>query len=108
MIKVDPGAQKTDAFQECRNLLLSKKAHADAIPGLEIQADDVRCTHAAAIAQLDKEQLYYLKAHGLPQGPAQRLIIDGFLQELVARLAEGKIRDIAADALERRLAELLA
>jgi Fe-S cluster assembly protein SufD len=56
-----PGAQKTDAFQECRNLLLSKKAHADAIPGLEIQADDVRCTHAAAIAQLDRDQLYYLR-----------------------------------------------
>jgi Fe-S cluster assembly protein SufD len=108
MIKVDPGAQKTDAFQECRNLLLSKKAHADAIPGLEIQADDVRCTHAAAVAQLDKDQLYYLRAHGLPKPAAQRLIIDGFLQELVARLAEGQIREIAAGALEARLAELLA
>jgi len=108
MIAVDPGAQKTDAFQECRNLLLSKKAHADAIPGLEIQADDVRCTHAAAIAQLDKDQLYYLRSHGLPKQAAQRLIIDGFLQELVARLAEGKIREITAGALERRLAELLA
>jgi Fe-S cluster assembly protein SufD len=107
MIKVDPGAQKTDAFQECRNLLLSKRAHADAIPGLEIQADDVRCTHAAAIAQLDKEQLYYLRSHGLPAGDAQRLIIDGFLQELVARLVEGPVREIAAGALERRLAELL-
>ena len=108
MIKVDPGAQKTDAFQECRNLLLSKKAHADAIPGLEIQADDVRCTHAAAIAQLDKDQLYYLRSHGLPKPAAQRLIIDGFLQELVSRLAEGKIREITGDALERRLAELLS
>jgi Fe-S cluster assembly protein SufD len=108
MIQVDPGAQKTDAFQECRNLLLSKKAHADAIPGLEIQADDVRCTHAAAIAQLDKEQLYYLKAHGLPETVSQRLIIDGFLQELVGRLAEGQIREIAGGALEARLANLLA
>ena len=108
MIAVDRGAQKTDAFQECRNLLLSKKAHADAIPGLEIKADDVRCTHAAAIAQLDKDQLYYLRSHGLPKQAAQRLIIDGFLQELVARLAEGKIREITAGALERRLAELLA
>ena len=108
MIKVDPGAQKTDAFQECRNLLLSKKAHADAIPGLEIQADDVRCTHAAAVAQLDKDQLYYLRAHGLSKPTAQRLIIDGFLQELVARLAEGQIREIAGGALEARLAELLA
>jgi Fe-S cluster assembly protein SufD len=107
MIKVDPGAQKTDAFQECRNLLLSKKAHADAIPGLEIQADDVRCTHAAAIAQLDKDQVYYLRSHGLSESAAQRLIIDGFLQELVARLAEGQIREITAGALEARLAELL-
>jgi Fe-S cluster assembly protein SufD len=108
MIQVDPGAQKTDAFQECRNLLLSKKAHADAIPGLEIQADDVRCTHAAAIAQLDKDQLFYLRSRGLPEQTAQRLIIDGFLQELVARLAEGQIREIAGGALEARLAELLA
>ena len=103
MIKVDPGAQKTDAFQVCRNLLLSKKAHADAIPGLEIQADDVRCTHAAAISQLDKEQLYYLRAHGLPQSVSQRLIIDGFLQELVARLPEGRIRELAGGGARRAL-----
>ena len=64
MIRVDPGAQRTDAFQESRNLLLSRDAHADAIPGLEIEADDVRCTHAAAIAQVDPEQLYYLRSHG--------------------------------------------
>jgi Fe-S cluster assembly protein SufD len=107
MIQVDRGAQKTDAFQECRNLLLSKRAHADAIPGLEIQADDVRCTHAAAVAQLDKDQMYYLRSHGLPEPAAQRLIIDGFLQELVARLPEGRIRELAGGALERRLAQLL-
>ena len=65
MIKVDPGAQQTDAFQESRNLLLSTEAHADAIPGLEILADDVRCTHAAAIAQIDREQLFYLTSRGL-------------------------------------------
>ena len=65
MIKVDPGAQQTDAFQESRNLLLSTEAHADAIPGLEILADDVRCTHAAAIAQIDKDQLFYLTSRGL-------------------------------------------
>ena len=69
MIRVDPGAQRTDAFQESRNLLLSTEAHADAIPGLEIEADDVRCTHAAAVAQVDPEQLYYLRAHGLAGAP---------------------------------------
>ena len=107
MIKVDPGAQQTDAFQECRNLLLSKRAHADAIPGLEILANDVRCTHAAAIAQIDKEQLFYLRARGLGEPIAQRLVIEGFMQELVERFEDGPVRDALAGALERRLSRVL-
>jgi Fe-S cluster assembly protein SufD len=107
MIKVDPGAQQTDAFQESRNLLLSPDAHADAIPGLEILADDVRCTHAAAIAQVDKDQLFYLTSRGLDDGLAKRLIIEGFLESLVERLAAGPVRDEVSSALERRLAEIL-
>lgn len=107
MIKVDPGAQQTDAFQECRNLLLSKKAHADAIPGLEILANDVRCTHAAAIAQIDPEQVFYLRSRGLGDGVAKRLVIEGFMAELVERFEEGPIREAMAAALERRLAVLL-
>ncbi len=107
VIKVDPGAQQTDAFQECRNLLLSKRAHADAIPGLEILANDVRCTHAAAIAQIDKEQLFYLRARGLGEPIAQRLVIEGFMQELVERFEEGPIREALAGALERRLSLVL-
>ncbi|MGV1048543.1 MAG: Fe-S cluster assembly protein SufD [Solirubrobacterales bacterium] len=107
MIKVDPGAQQTDAFQESRNLLLSTEAHADAIPGLEILADDVRCTHAAAIAQIDKEQLFYLTSRGLDPAAAKTLIIEGFLESLVERLAEGPVRDEVSAALERRLAEIL-
>ena len=103
MIKVDPGAQQTDAFQECRNLLLSKRAHADAIPGLEILANDVRCTHAAAIAQIDPEQVFYLRARGLPLALATRLVIEGFMAELVERFQEGPLRDALAGALERRL-----
>ena len=107
MIKVDPGAQQTDAFQESRNLLLSTDAHADAIPGLEILADDVRCTHAAAIAQIDKDQLFYLTSRGLDPATAKSLIIEGFLESLVERLAEGPVRDEISAALERRLAEIL-
>jgi Fe-S cluster assembly protein SufD len=107
MIKVDPGAQGTDAFQESRNLLLSTEAHADAIPGLEILADDVRCTHAAAIAQVDKEQLFYLTSRGLDPALAKTVIIEGFLESLVERLAEGPVRDEISAALERRLAEIL-
>ena len=94
-IIVDPGAQKTDAFQESRNLLLSKRAHADAIPGLEIQANDVRCTHAAAVAQLDPEQLFYLRSRGLPLEVAKRLVIEGFLAALVERFEEGPVRERA-------------
>jgi Fe-S cluster assembly protein SufD len=108
MIRVDPGAQQTDAFQESRNLLLSPRAHADAIPGLEIEADDVRCTHAAAIAQVDPEQLFYLRSRGLPQAAAERLVIEGFLAELVERTPAGPTREAFADALETRLAAVLS
>jgi Fe-S cluster assembly protein SufD len=107
MIRVDPGAQKTDAFQESRNLLLSKRAHADAIPGLEIEANDVRCTHAAAIAQIDPEQVFYLMAHGVPRPVATRLVIEGFLQELVERFKQGPVREALAGALQRRLEQIL-
>ncbi|HXV05838.1 MAG TPA: Fe-S cluster assembly protein SufD [Solirubrobacterales bacterium] len=107
MIRVDPGAQGTDAFQESRNLLLSPDAHADAIPGLEIEADDVRCTHAAAIAQIDREQLFYLTSRGLDPAAAKSLIVEGFLESLVERLAEGPVRDEISAALEQRLAEIL-
>jgi Fe-S cluster assembly protein SufD len=106
-IIVDPGAQQTDAFQESRNLLLSKKAHADAIPGLEIQANDVRCTHAAAIAQIDPEQLFYLRSRGLREESAKRLVIEGFLAALVERFEDGPVRAVLGDALERRLGAVL-
>ncbi len=108
MIEVDPGAQRTDAFQESRNLLLSKRAHADAIPGLEILADDVRCTHAAAVAQVDPEQLFYLASHGLPENAAKRLVIEGFLQAILERFAGGALREAIGDALQRRIDLVLA
>ena len=106
-IIVDPGAQKTDAFQESRNLLISKRAHADAIPGLEIQANDVRCTHAAAVAQVDPEQLFYLRSRGLREDVAKQLVIEGFLSALVERFERGPVREVLADVLERRLALIL-
>ncbi len=107
MIRVDPGAQGTDAFQVSRNLLLSPDAHADSIPGLEIEADDVRCTHAAAIAQIDRDQLFYLTSRGLTPAEAKQLIVEGFLESLVERLAEGPVRDEVSSALAARLSEIL-
>lgn len=103
MIKVEPGAQQIDAFQESRNLLLTKTAHADSIPGLEILANDVRCTHAAAIAQIDLEQLFYLRSRGLQLEKAKRLVIEGFLEATVERFEPGFVREAIAGALERRL-----
>ncbi len=108
MIQVDEGAQRTDAFQESRNLLVSRRAHADAIPGLEILANDVRCTHAAAIAQVDPEQLFYLRSHGLGEADAQRLVIEGFLHALVERFEEGPVREAVAAAIDARLQLTLA
>lgn len=107
MIQVDEGAQKTDAFQESRNLILTNKAHADAIPGLEILADDVRCTHAAAIAKIDDEQVFYLRSHGLPLSRAQRLVVEGFLEAVAERFEEGLVRDTVGGAIEQRLAKVL-
>jgi Fe-S cluster assembly protein SufD len=107
MIKVDPGAQQIDAFQESRNLLLTKTAHADSIPGLEILANDVRCTHAAAIAQIDPEQLFYLRSRGLKPESAKRLVIEGFLEAIVERFADGFVREAVAGALRRRLEAVL-
>ncbi|MEA2171586.1 MAG: Fe-S cluster assembly protein SufD, partial [Solirubrobacteraceae bacterium] len=109
MIKVDPGAQQTDGFQDCRNLLLTKKAHADAIPGLEILANDVRCTHAAAVAQIDADQLFYLRSRGLSDASSRRLIIEGFMSELVERFgADSPLRAAVTDAIERRLELILS
>ena len=107
-IIVDPGAQKTDAFQESRNLLISKRAHADAIPGLEIQANDVRCTHAAAVAQVDPEQIFYLRSRGLREEVAKQLVIEGFLAALVERFEPGAVREVLGEALEHRLGLVLS
>ncbi len=88
-------------------MLLSPDAHADAIPGLEILADDVACTHAAAVAQVDKDQLFYLESRGLSEEDSRGLVVEGFLQALVERLGEGPVRDEIAARIEQRLEEIL-
>jgi Fe-S cluster assembly protein SufD len=103
MIKVEKEAQRTNAYQENRNLLLSDKAHADSIPGLEIEANDVRCTHGATIGQVDRDQLFYLMARGLPRGEAERLIVRGFFTDLLSRIELEPVRDALGEALEARI-----
>ena len=103
MIRVEEGAQKTNAYQENRNLLLSKTAHADSIPGLEILANDVRCTHGATLGQVDREQLFYLMTRGLSRAEAERLIVRGFFQDVLDRVELAPVRDALAEALEARI-----
>jgi Fe-S cluster assembly protein SufD len=103
MIRVEEGAQKTNAYQENRNLLLSKSAHADSIPGLEIMANDVRCTHGATLGQVDREQLFYLMSRGLSRAEAERLIVRGFFQDVLDRVELEPVRDALAAALEARI-----
>jgi Fe-S cluster assembly protein SufD len=103
MIRVEQDAQKTNAYQENRNLLLSKSAHADSIPGLEILANDVRCTHGATLGQVDRDQLFYLMARGLTRTEAERLIVRGFFQDVLDRVELEPVRQALGDALEARI-----
>ena len=103
MIKVEKDAQKTNAYQENRNLILSEKAHADSIPGLEIEANDVRCTHGATIGQVDREQLFYLMARGLSRQEAEQLIVRGFFSDVLDRIELEPVRDALGAALEARI-----
>jgi Fe-S cluster assembly protein SufD len=103
MIRVEEGAQKTNAYQENRNLLLSDTAHADSIPGLEIMANDVRCTHGATLGKVDREQLFYLMARGLSRAQAERLIVRGFFQDVLDRIELEPVREALGAALEARI-----
>jgi Fe-S cluster assembly protein SufD len=103
VIRVDKHAQKTDAYQENRNLLLSHDAHADSIPGLEIQANDVRCTHGATIGQIDRLQLFYLMSRGLSRKQAERVIVRGFFQPVLDRIGSDEVRAVLAAELELRM-----
>jgi Fe-S cluster assembly protein SufD len=86
LIRVWPKAQRTDAYQTNRNLLLSKHAQATSLPNLEIQADDVRCSHAATVGHLDDEELFYIMSRGVPRKDAERLVVFGFFGEVLDRL----------------------
>jgi FeS assembly protein SufD len=101
-IRVWPNAQKTNAYQSNRNLLLSKKVRADSLPRLEIEANDLRCTHGATVSPVDDQQVFYLMSRGIPRADAVRLIVEGFFQPSLDRLPE------ALEALRGRLVEAIA
>jgi Fe-S cluster assembly protein SufD len=104
MIYVAPGAQKTDGYQANRNLLLSKQARADSIPGLEILADDVRCTHGATVSQLEEDPIFYLMTRGLSRKDAQRLVVEGFFSSILDRVPLDDVKDRFHQMIEEKLA----
>jgi Fe-S cluster assembly protein SufD len=103
LIQVSEGAQRTDAYQANRNLLLSDQARADSIPGLEILANDVRCTHGATIGHVDPEQMYYLMARGLPRAQAERLIVEGFFAPVLDRIPLEGVREQLRQVIQHKI-----
>jgi Fe-S cluster assembly protein SufD len=103
MIYVAPGAQKTDGYQANRNLVLSSKARADSIPGLEILADDVRCTHGATVGKIDADQVFYLRSRGLPYEDAERLIVEGFFDPIMQRIPFEGVRTRFQEAILQKM-----
>jgi Fe-S cluster assembly protein SufD len=103
IIRVHKGAQQTDAYQTNRNLLLSEDARADSLPNLEIEADDVKCSHGSTVGQLDDEHLFYLMSRGLPREKAERLVVLGFLGEVLSRLPLGGVVEKVTRAIEEKL-----
>jgi Fe-S cluster assembly protein SufD len=105
MIKVDPQAVKTDGYQRNDNLLLSSTARADSIPGLEIQCDDVRCTHGSTTGKVDEELIFYAQSRGLTRKEATRLIVSGFFQQIFDRITIESVREALGQAILRRVRE---
>ncbi|MBW8010521.1 MAG: Fe-S cluster assembly protein SufD [Chloroflexi bacterium] len=103
MIYVAPDAQKTDGYQSNPNLVLSKKARADSIPGLEILADDVRCTHGATVGKIDPNEVFYMQSRGIHLEDAERIIVEGFFDPIVQRIPYVSLRDRIQKAIVDKL-----
>lgn len=105
MIYVAPGALGTDGYQANRNLILSKGARADSIPGLEILADDVRCTHGATVGKIDESLLFYLLSRGIPRKDAEQLIVMGFFAPIMERIPFEGVRNRFLDAIQEKMGQ---
>jgi Fe-S cluster assembly protein SufD len=103
LIRVRPGAKGTNAFQTNRNLVLSEGARADSVPNLEIEENEVACSHASAVGPIDEEQRYYLETRGVPSEVADRLVVLGFLRDVVDRIPVGGLRSHLGDVLGAKL-----
>ena len=106
MIKDDKPAERTDAYQRNDNFMLSRDARADSIPGLEIEADDVRCTHGSTSGRVDEQQLFYAQTRGYTRREAVRMIVTGFFQQVFDRITIESVRDALGEAIGRRVRDL--
>jgi Fe-S cluster assembly protein SufD len=104
LIRVEPHAHFTDAYQKVRNLLLSDDSEANSMPGLEILADNVRCTHGATSGQINEDEMFYLRSRGIPIKTAQRLLVTGFLNEVIQRLDQPSIADYLRGLIDQKFA----
>ncbi|MDX1614328.1 MAG: Fe-S cluster assembly protein SufD [Candidatus Promineifilaceae bacterium] len=108
MIKALPDSQRIDGFQANRNLLLEKTARADSIPGLEIEADDVRCTHASTVGKINEEEVFYLQSRGIPRPQAIKMVVEGFFAPIMERIPIEGVRDRIAGRILEKMGEQLA
>lgn len=105
MIRVEPGAVRADGYQRNDNLMLSDTARADCIPGLEILADDVRCTHGATGGRVDEEEIFYAQTRGLTRREATRLVVTGFFQQVLDRITIESVREALSEVIQERVRE---
>ena len=103
MIKVDPAAQQTDGYQRSDALMLSRDARCDSIPGLEIEADDVRCTHGATTGRVDEEQIFYAQSRGISEKEAMHMIVEGFFQQVYDRIPIEVVRETLSRTVQGKL-----
>lgn len=103
LITVDDGAHYTDAYQTCRNLMNSEEAEASSMPGLEINADQVKCSHGSTSGPISDEELFYLKARGIPDTEARKLIVEGFLADALARFGNSALLDQLVARIDEKL-----
>src|SRR5690606_17463487 len=102
LIVVDPDAQKTDAYQSNRNLMLSDAGEAHSLPGLEIQANDVRCTHGSTTSRVEPEQLFYLQSRGIRSQEAHELLVFGFFEEVLGKIEDQALHDELSEQIQAK------
>ncbi len=107
LIKIEQDAQKSNAYQKNQNILMSPKSWADSRPTLEILANDVRCTHGVTIGKIDPEQIYYLTSRGLSEKLAKKMLLEGFLNEIILRIPDKKLQDEVRVKINGKISQLL-